>query len=189
VHCRVGAHDVIVGEDVGEPERFDALRVRTHDRGVSTELGLREHNSDAHSAFNHAAPQLLPARRNPQTARVFVRAVGAPLRPRLDHGHGYPGGAGAGAPGDQAETPFWIPRSISSFRAGLPAGVVSRQPQLRVLNAFWSTPVEFVSALASAAPSITAPTAIAMLTSTLVITRRRFTVDITNSPFRLRGPR
>jgi hypothetical protein len=45
---------------VGEPELFDALRVRARNRGVSTELGLREYNSNARLAFNHAAPHLLP---------------------------------------------------------------------------------------------------------------------------------
>jgi hypothetical protein len=50
---------------VREPEFFDALPVRAYDCGVSTELGLGEHNTNAHSAFNHAAPRLLPAQPNP----------------------------------------------------------------------------------------------------------------------------
>jgi hypothetical protein len=63
VHFRVGAHDVVVGEDVSEPEFFDALSIRTYDCGVSTKLGLREHDTNAHSPFNRAVPQLLPRSR------------------------------------------------------------------------------------------------------------------------------
>jgi hypothetical protein len=94
--------------------------------------------------------------------------------PRFDHG--------ARHLSDQAETPLWMPRFISSCRPGLPAGVVSRQLQLRVLNGFGWAPVEFVSALAGAAAPTTAPRTIAVPTSILVITWRYFAIDIANSP-------
>jgi hypothetical protein len=93
---------------------------------------------------------------------VLLFGVGTPLKPRFDQG--------ACRPGDQAETPLWMPRLISFCRPGLPAGVVSRQLQLRVLNGFGWAPVEFVSALAGAAIPTKAPTAIAVPTSILVIT-------------------
>ena len=66
MHGRIGADDVVVGEDVGVPEFFHALRVRADDGGISPELGLRERNSNAHVRHNRAALQLLPAQSNPQ---------------------------------------------------------------------------------------------------------------------------
>src|SRR5258708_17450384 len=89
VDCRIGAHDVVVGEDVGKPESFDALCVGTYDRGVSTKLRLREHDANAHSPFNHDAPQLLPARRS-LTSRRELRAVPCHIRraPTCQRAHG-----------------------------------------------------------------------------------------------------
>jgi len=80
------------------------------------------------------------------------------------------GWVGGGSPGNEAERPTRIPRSISSLGARLPGGAVSRQPQLRAPNGFGSVPLGFGSALAGAAPTTQEPTAIAALTSIFVIT-------------------
>jgi hypothetical protein len=71
----------------------------------------------------------------------------------------------ASGPGNGAERPARIPRSISSLRAGLPAEAVSWQLQLRAPNGFGSAPIGFGSALADAAPPTLAPRTIAALTS------------------------
>src|SRR5262249_38659699 len=42
MYLRVGADDVVVGEDVGETELLDRLAVRPHRADVAAELGLRE---------------------------------------------------------------------------------------------------------------------------------------------------
>src|SRR5271166_2428418 len=64
VHRRVGADDVVVGEDVREAQFLDALPICTYDCGVSTKLGLREHDTSAHSPSNRMVPQLLPPMKN-----------------------------------------------------------------------------------------------------------------------------
>ena len=63
VHRRVGAHDVVVGEDVREAQFLDALPIRAYGCGVSTKLGLREYHTNAHSQFNRAVPRNLPRNR------------------------------------------------------------------------------------------------------------------------------
>ena len=73
VYLRIGAHDVVVREDVGEPEFFDALGLRAPDFWISTELGLREHNSNTHLPFNHPVPHLLPAQRVRAAQRAWSR--------------------------------------------------------------------------------------------------------------------
>lgn len=62
---------------------------------------------------------------------------------------GWIGGVG---PGNSAELPSRIPRSISCLKAGLPGGAVSRQLQLRPPNGFGAVSIEFGSAPAGAAP-------------------------------------
>ena len=48
VHCRVGADDVVVDEDVAEAELLDPFAVGAHCAGVATEFRLRERHSDSH---------------------------------------------------------------------------------------------------------------------------------------------
>ena len=48
VHRGVGAEHVVVGEEVGEAELLDPLGVRPHRADVGADLGLREHDADAH---------------------------------------------------------------------------------------------------------------------------------------------
>lgn len=60
MHRGVGTDDVVVGEDVREPEFLDAPAVRAQHGGVRAELGLREDDSDAHGLCNHVASGLLP---------------------------------------------------------------------------------------------------------------------------------
>jgi hypothetical protein len=91
--------------------------------------------------------------------------------PRRQHGghvrqqpqrHGGCRGSFDGArPGNQAERPSRIPCSISSLRAGLQGGAVSRQLHLRPLNAFGALPTGFGSALTGAAPPTQEPRATA----------------------------
>src|ERR1700676_2470118 len=45
---RVGAHDVVVNEHVGEAELLHTLRVGTNRANVSADLRLREDHSNAH---------------------------------------------------------------------------------------------------------------------------------------------
>ena len=80
MHRRVGADDVVIGEDVGKPQFLDALTVRAKGRGIRGDFGLWEDNSDAHSVCNHVASGLLPAQRktlrtNPQRKLGFKHDV------------------------------------------------------------------------------------------------------------------
>lgn len=84
----------------------------------------------------------------------------------------------------QAERPCWIPRSISSSRARLPAGAVSRQLQLRVLNGLGLALARLGSALAGAATPTQEPRAIAVVISVFVIRTAGLGFDIsTQSSF------
>jgi hypothetical protein len=69
---------------------------------------------------------------------------------------------------------FWL-------KAGPPAGALSRQLQLRVLNGLGAVLAGFESPLAGAAPETQTPTATTALTSILVI-------DIATCPFSMPGP-
>ncbi|ETA98562.1 hypothetical protein O982_10065 [Mycobacterium avium 10-5581] len=46
---------------MGEPELLDPLRVAAQHRGVRSDLGLGEDDSDAHSRFNRVPTRFLPA--------------------------------------------------------------------------------------------------------------------------------
>ena len=48
MNLRVGAHDVVVRQDVGVTELLDPFAVRAHRAHVAAELGLGEHHADAH---------------------------------------------------------------------------------------------------------------------------------------------
>jgi hypothetical protein len=86
-----------------------------------------------------------------------------------DYGRGCLGWVGRGSPGNEAERPSWFPRRISSLKAGLPAGAVSWQLQLRVLYGLRPASAGLGSALADAASPTQEPSAIAALISVFVI--------------------
>jgi len=48
VNRGVGADHVVIGQQMREPELFDALAVRADRSGVPSELGLGKHHSNAH---------------------------------------------------------------------------------------------------------------------------------------------
>ena len=51
VHRRVGPDHVVVGEYVAEPEGLNPLAVGPDGAHVTTQFGLREHDTDAHAAY------------------------------------------------------------------------------------------------------------------------------------------
>ena len=66
VHVGVGAEHMVVDQDVGVAEFFDALTVRLDGSTVAAEFGLRECHSDAHGVCNLAGSPELPESRTPR---------------------------------------------------------------------------------------------------------------------------
>src|SRR5260370_41437422 len=81
MRLRVRAHDMVIREHVAEPEFLDPFGVGTHRTCVRADLGLGEHDADAHGASYTSRENRATAWPRSSSTAGLARRATARVRP------------------------------------------------------------------------------------------------------------